>query len=414
MGHLLGAPPRPSGFCASLVSAGTLRGCATWIEVDSLDFDAPDTAVTAFVIDQPRQGDRSPGTGLELNGWVIGRDAPVRGIRTSSSGQQGIVHPVGVQRPDVAAVYPDHPDAGFCGFSAWVSIDPRRRDWQIDVEGVVADGGTVGIAQIRGRVTNVPHVPTPGNRVIAAPDFVIIGTQRGGTTSLHAYLSAHSQVITPATKELHFFTDRYERGLDWYLGQFPRDLPPDVITGEATPYALFHPMAPRRLLATAPAAKSIVLLRNPVERAYSHFLLERSRGEETLDFTAALDAELERLDGEEARLVRDPAYVSHPHKHASYVARGEYVRQLEHWFGVFPQEQMLVVRSEELYERSAETFARVADFLAIDRDPDISFTAHNQTSGPPLDPAIRRRLSEHFAPFNARLTDLLGWDPGWR
>jgi Sulfotransferase domain len=415
MGHLLGAPPRSSSVCANPVSAGSSRGCATWIEVDSLEFDAPDPAtVTAFAIDQPRPSDRSPGTGLELNGWVIARDAPVRGIRTSSSGQQGIVHPLGVRRPDVAAEYPDNQHADFSGFSAWVPIDPRRRDWQIDVEGVLADGGTVGIAQIRGRVTDVPHVPNPGNRVIAAPDFVIIGAQRGGTTSLHAYLSAHPQVITPVTKELHFLTDRYERGLDWYLGQFPGEFPPGVITGEATPYALFHPLAPRRLLEIAPAAKSIVLVRNPVERAYSHFLLERSRGEESLDFTAALDAELERLDGEEARLARDPAYVSHPHKHASYVARGEYVRQLERWFGVFPRDQILVVRSEDLYERSAETFACVADFLAIDPDLNIPFTAHNQTSGSPLDPTIRRRLSEHFAPFNARLADLLGWDPGWR
>jgi len=253
----------------------------------------------------------------------------------------------------------------------------------------------------------------PGNRVIAAPDFVIIGTQRGGTTSLHANLSTHPQVKTPATKELHFLTDRYERGLDWYLGQFTRELPPDVITGEATPYALFHPLAPQRLLKIAPVAKSIVLLRNPVDRAYSHFLLERSRGDETLDFTAALDAERERLDGEETRLVRDPASVSDPHKHASYVARGEYVRQLERWFDVFPREQILVVRSEDLYERSAETLSRVADFLAINRDVTIPFTAHNQTSGPPLDPAIRRRLSDHFAPLNARLADLLGWDPRW-
>jgi hypothetical protein len=414
MGHLLGAPPRSSSACANSVNAGSPHGCATWIEVDSLEFDASDpAAITAFAIDQPAPGDRFPGTGLELNGWVIGRDTPVRGIRTSRSSQQGLVHPLDVRRPDVAAVYPSNPDAGFSGFSAWVPIDPQRRDWQIDIEGVLADS-SVGIARIRGRVTDVPHVSKPSNRVITAPDFVIIGTQRGGTTSLHAYLSAHPQVNTPATKELHFLTDRYERGLDWYLGQFPEELPPGVITGEATPYALFHPLAPGRLLEIAPAAKSIVLLRNPAERAYSHFLLERLRGEETLDFVAALDAELERLDGEEARLERDPAHVSHPHKHASYLARGEYVRQLERWFGIFPREQILVVRSEDLYERSAETFARVADFLAIDPDSTIPFTAHNQTTGLPLDPAVRRRLSEHFAPFNARLADLLGWDPGWR
>jgi hypothetical protein len=414
MGHLLGAPPRPAGFCANPVSAGSRRGCATWIEVDSLVVIAPDPAViTAFAIDQPRPGDRSPGSGLEITGWVIGREGPIRGIQTSSSDQQSTVHPLAVRRPDVGADYPDQPDAGFSGFSAWVAIDPRERVWQIDVDAVLADGETAGIAQIRGRVVDDASVPSPGTRVITAPDFVIIGTQRGGTTSLHAYLSAHPQVMTPATKELHYLTDRHERGLDWYLGQFPQVLPPNVITGEATPYALFHPLAPRRLREIAPAAKSIVLLRNPVDRAYSHFLLERSRGEETLDFAAALDAELERLDGEEARLARDPAYVSHSHKHASYVARGDYARQLERWFALFPREQILVIRSEDLYERRAEAFTRVAEFLAIDPNVTIPFTAHNQTSGSPLDPAIRRRLSQHFAPFNARLADLLGWDLDW-
>jgi hypothetical protein len=95
------------------------------------------------------------------------------------------------------------------------------------------------------------------------------------------------------------------------------------------------------------------------------------------------------------------------------MARGEYAQQLERWFGVFPREQILVVRSEDLYERRAETFVRVANFLAINPDMKIPFTVHNQTSGPPLGPATRRRLSEHFAPFNARLADLLGWDPSW-
>jgi hypothetical protein len=415
MGHLLGAPPRPSRVCANPVSAGSRRGCATWVEVDSLEFDTPDPAtIIAFAIDQPRPGDRSPGPGLEVNGWVIGRDAPVRGIRTSSVFQDSFVHPLGVRRPDVAADYPAQPDAGSSGFSAWVTIDPRGRVWQIDIDAVLADGGTAGLVQIRGRVVDDAYIARPGNRVVAAPDFVIIGTQRGGTTSLHAYLSAHPQVMTPTTKELHFLTDRHERGLDWYLGQFPRELPPHVITGEATPYALFHPLAPQRLLEVAPAARAIVLLRNPVNRAYSHFLLERSRGDETIDFTDALDAEMERLEGEEARLERDPAYVSDPHKHASYVARGEYARQLERWFHVFPREQILVIRSEDLYERSAEALTQVANFLSINPDVTIPFTTHNQTSGPPLDRAIRRRLSNHFAPLNARLADLLGWDPDWR
>ena len=414
MGYLLGAPPRTSSHQANPVNARSRQGLAPWIDVDAVQIDHPDPAsIIAFAIDQPGPADRSPGAGLEINGWVIARDTPAKGIRTTSSGQDSIVHSLSVRRPDVAAAYRDHPHAGESGFSAWASIDPHRRNWQIDIDAILADGGMTGLARIRGRVADDTFRPSPGNRVVAAPDFVIIGTQRGGTTSLHAYLSAHPQVITPPTKELHFLTDRYARGLDWYLGQFPRELPPHAIAGEATPYALFHPLAPRRLLEFAPAAKSIVLLRNPIDRAYSHFLLERSRGDETREFAAALDAELERLDGEEARLTRDPTHVSHSHKHASYVARGDYARQLERWFHTFPREQFLIVRSEDLYARSAEVLTQVTDFLAIDRNITIPFTTHNQSSGPPLDPTIRRRLSDHFAPLNTRLATLLGWEPGW-
>lgn len=414
MGHLLGASPRPAGSRAHPVSPGSSLGHAIWTEVDSVDLHSPNPAgVTAFAIDQPRPGDRSRGFGLEVNGWVIGRDEPVRGIRTCASGQQSTLYLLDVRRPDVASDYPDYSHAGASGFSTWASIDPSNRDWQIAVEAILASGEPVRIAQIRGRLAEEPYVPRPGNRPVAAPDFVIIGTQRGGTTSLHAYLGAHPQVQTPATKELHFITDRYERGLDWYLGQFPAELAPDVITGEATPYALFHPLAPRRLREIAPAARLIALLRNPVDRAYSQYFLERSGGHETLDFAAALDAEQTRLDGEEARLAREATYASAPHKHASYLARGDYARQLERWLAIFPKEQILIIRSEDLYERTAETFAQVTQFLGISLTTPIQFTAHNRSASPPLDPAIRDRLSRHFIPLNARLAGLLGWDPGW-
>ena len=396
------------------MSARSPHGCATWLEVTSLcSRSSPLAGVTAFAIDQPRPGNRFRGIGLEINGWIIGQDAALRGVRASVPGRLGACAPLDIRRPDVAADYPAHPHAGSSGFSTWASIDPNNREWQITVEAVPANGEAVEITKIRGRVAVELYTSSPGNRAVAWPDFMIIGTQRGGTTSLHTYLNAHPQVQTPATKELHFVTDRYERGLDWYLGQFPAELPAKTITGEATPYALFHPLAPQRLGEIAPAARLIALLRNPVDRAYSHYLLERSRGTETLDFSAALDAEPERLNGEEARLARDPAYASVPHKHASYMARGEYARQLERWFGVFSREQILVIRSEDLYQRSADTFARVTQFLGINRTAPIPFMAHNRSSGPPLDPDIRDRLSRHFAPLNARLADLLGWDPGW-
>src|SRR5205814_8592218 len=110
----------------------------------------------------------------------------------------------------------------------------------------------------------------------------------------------------------------------------------------------------------------------------------------------------------------DDAYVSRAHKHHSYLARGDYARQLDGWFARFPREQLLILRSEDFFARPAETFSSIAAFLGIDDDVSVPVTAQNRSQGPPLDPALQQRLAEHFAPYNARLHNLLGWDPGWK
>ena len=387
----------------------------TEVEVSGVQLASrPPTGIAAFAIDSPRVGDRSFGAGVEINGWVIGQDAPVRHVRPITIGGRDARYPVDVRRPDVAAAYPAFGHAGVSGFRAWAPIDPAAADWRIAIEALLADGSVATLAELSGAARRSQRCERADGLVpAAAPDFVIIGAQRAGTTSLHAYLSAHPQVQTPVTKELHFLTDRYERGLDWYLGQFPLSLPPGTLTGESTPYALFHPLSPERLGQIAPRAKLIALLRNPVERAYSHYLLERSRGLEPLAFGDALEAEADRLAGEEVRLRRDPTSVSMPHKHFSYVARGDYAPQLERWLASYPRDQLLVLQSEALYTKTPETFARVATFLGIAPEKDVPFVAHNRSSGPPSDPEIRGRLARHFAPLNARLKELIGWAPDW-
>jgi hypothetical protein len=410
---LLGTPQAITGARVERVRVNGSPGMACRVHVDSFVLHPPDPEIVAFAIDQPRAGEQFCGAGFEINGWVIGGKVPVGRVRATMQSQSTLLYPLGVRRPDVAADYPSHPLAGVSGFSGWAPVDPNQGDWQLTLEAILANRDTVMLAEVRGQ-TRVEPLPTPpGMRTITAPDFLIIGTQRGGTTSLHAHLGTHPRVSTPSTKELHFVTDRYERGLDWYLGQFPAGLAPGTLTGEATPYALYHPLAPQRLRDIAPEAKLIVLLRNPVERAYSHYLLEVARGDELLEFSAALDAEPHRLKGEEARLVQDPMYRSTAHQHYSYAARGDYAPQLDRWFEFFPREQILVLRSEDLYWRSAETYARVAGFLGIEPVIRAPFAVHNQTSGPPLDQRIRKQLSRHFAPLNAGLADFLGWDPGW-
>jgi hypothetical protein len=368
--------------------------------------------IAAFAIDTPRQGDVVPAGGVEINGWAIGRNGPVSSVRAATTQNARRSARLDVVRPDVAADYRTISHAAISGFSFWVPLPPASAKWRLTLTAELEDGQSVDLAAISGRsVARPPSVPG-GHRRITAPDFVIIGAQRGGTTSTHAYLSAHPRVTTAPTKEIHFLTDRHERGPAWYIGQFPKSLPNGSLTGEATPYALFHPLSPRRLHEIAPEAKLIVLLRNPVDRAYSHYLHERALGVEHLTFAEALDAEPARLAGEEQKLVDDLTYSSFAHKHASYVARGDYASQLERWFTWYPRESFLIIRSEDLYVRTNATFNRVTSFLGLP-DAEVPLAIYNRTTGPLLDPKLRQRLERHFAPASAALAELLGWDPAW-
>lgn len=245
-----------------------------------------------------------------------------------------------------------------------------------------------------------------------APAFVIVGAQRGGTTSLYRYLAAHPGVLPASRKELHYFTNRHDRGPDWYRSQFP-PTPPGTITGESTPYYLFHPHAPRRLHAFAPDVKLIVLLRNPVDRAYSHYQLQVRRRHETLPFEEAIAREKERLAGELEKLIEDDRYVSFNYQHYSYLARGRYVDQLRSWFAVFPREHFLILRSEDLYQDPAAVVRTVTAFLGLPPVELADPRPHNDGHYAALRPETRRRLAACFSPKNEELAALLGTDLGW-
>ncbi|HXS47682.1 MAG TPA: sulfotransferase domain-containing protein, partial [Solirubrobacterales bacterium] len=171
------------------------------------------------------------------------------------------------------------------------------------------------------------------------PDFLIIGAQKGGTTSLHAYLSEHRRVSPSSTKEVHFFDHAYDRGLGWYRAHFQRSAKaPLSLSGEATPYYLFHPLVPARVAETLPESRLIVILRDPVDRAFSHHNHELALGFEDLPFEEAIEREPERLEGEQERILEDPGYRSFAHQHHSYVSRGRYAEQLERWLAHVPPE----------------------------------------------------------------------------
>jgi Sulfotransferase domain len=244
------------------------------------------------------------------------------------------------------------------------------------------------------------------------PEFLILGAQKAGTTALYAYLRWHPAITGPAWKEVSYFDRHYRRGVHWYRGQFPLR-PGDRLVGEASPGYLFHPLAPKRVKATVPEARLIVLLRDPVDRALSHYHHEVALGREPLTFEQAVEAEPERTRGEEERLLREPDYFSHPWWDYTYLARGRYAEQLERWLAVFPREQVLVVASDDLAAAPAQTYARALEFLGASAHELDSYPRVYQQRYGEMRPDTRRRLAEYFAEPNRRLYELLGRDFGW-
>lgn len=259
------------------------------------------------------------------------------------------------------------------------------------------------------------------------PDFVIVGAQKGGTTSLFRLLSQHPGIRPADRKELHYFSLFYDRGLGWYRDCFPATREGEI-TGEGSPYYLFHPHAPERMAQTIPRARLIAMLRNPVDRAYSHWNHEVTtvsrmykRTVEPLGFEDAVEAEEERLRGEEARMLEDPKYASFNHQHYSYLSRGVYVDQLARFSRFFDAKQMLVLRSEDFFERTSETLGRIAKFLDLpvglpEWEPESRSLENIVLKGEyerGMSLATRRRLEDYFEPHNQRLRKYLGQDFGW-
>jgi Sulfotransferase domain len=250
-------------------------------------------------------------------------------------------------------------------------------------------------------------------RLRPLPDFLILGAQKAGTTALYAYLRRHPGITGPRWKEVSYFDRHYRRGRAWYRGNFPVRLSSERIVGEASPSYLFHPLAPERVAALLPGARLIAILRDPVERAYSHYQHEVAFGRERLSFEDALEQEDARLSGELERMQAEPAYFSQAWWSHTYLARGLYAEQLERWWAAFPAEQLLVLANEELAAEPAATYARVLAFLGAEPYELETYPRVFDRDYPDLKSETRERLAAHFAGPNRRLYDLLGRDLGW-
>ena len=248
------------------------------------------------------------------------------------------------------------------------------------------------------------------------PSALIIGTQKGGTTFLFDYLVQHPDVLPPLNKEIHYFDLNYARGVTWYRARFPYSyqLRGRAMTLDASPYYLAHPLVPQRVTGLLPGAKLIVLLRNPVDRAFSHYQHEVRGGRESLSFPQAIERESERLAGEEERLRQEPAYYSYNHHRYSYMLRGVYIEQLRRWAQHFPRSQLLVLQSEWLFRDPAAATVAVQGFLGLRPQRFERYEPSyqgNYERGMSAD--LRTRLASYFEPYNRELYQWLGQEFDW-
>jgi hypothetical protein len=255
----------------------------------------------------------------------------------------------------------------------------------------------------------------------ALPDFLIIGAMKAGTTFLYNVLTRHPHVEPAVFKELSYFNNLIEdEGPEWYRRCFPKPRWKDgrrTITGEATPY-LSHAHAPERAAQLVPQARLIALLRNPVDRAYSHYQQAARKGREPPTFEEAVEAEAAWLCGAQDELFERKDDIGRDHRRY-YLARGIYVDQLMRWSKFFAHRQLLVLKSEDLYERGPDILKRVLSFLDLPewQPEDWREVPTKRNKGTSydreMDPVTRRRLEDFFEPHNRRLYEYLGIDFGW-
>jgi len=235
-------------------------------------------------------------------------------------------------------------------------------------------------------------------------DFVVAGTIKGGTTALDEYLRLHPQIGMGRIKEIRFFdNERYFHGGHLHYREY-HELFSGVwtrkILGEATPDYMYAPNAPSRICDYNPKMKIIMLLREPVSRAYSHWNMERQLNKEPRAFGDAVRQELWR--GADA-LAEQPGF--------AYVHRGFYSEQLERVWKLFSREQTLILKSEELRKNHLQTLNRIFQFLGVDEQREIpNLESHARDYEKTISPEDKAFLAEVFEPEIKKLQQLLNWD----
>ncbi len=257
----------------------------------------------------------------------------------------------------------------------------------------------------------------PSAALRTRPDFMIIGAQRSGTSSLYRWLGGHPQVIPSLRKETEYFSALYGEGEQWYRSHFPLQIRRRR-TFEATPDYLFDPRAPSRIKQFSPDIRLIVLLRQPEKRTISHYRHMVRHGYEDLPLAQALETEESRLRQELIEIKTDPLYRARDLSRYSYLARSRYSEQFERWFRLFDRGQFCILRSEDLFGDPKSSFSEVLRFLDLEDWSPGHFRNHSYLdtrSAPTTETsdADERLVATYLGGEEPRLAELLGSQISW-
>ena len=250
------------------------------------------------------------------------------------------------------------------------------------------------------------------------PDFMIIGTARSGTTSLYYDICQHPCVLPAAYDELGYFDSNFHLGLNWYRSLFPtlfskwlvKQKKQFAITGEDTPFYIWDPIVAKRILKNLPKIKLIVLLRNPVDRAYSNYHLGVRSGTENLSFEDAIKLEIKRLEeiNEESKSSIEKYAIRR-----SYLAKGFYADQLKIWFEIFNSNQLLIISTEDLKSNPQKVINKIYNFLEIPDNHKLIPEKQKKAVYPEMKKETREFLIDFYKKNNTELFSLIGQKFDW-
>ncbi len=255
-----------------------------------------------------------------------------------------------------------------------------------------------------------------------SPTFLIIGAAKCGTSSLYDYLMLHPCVGNSLTKQIHFFDRYYDRQISWYKVCFPfvwkkfmieKIKHKNFATGEATAHYMTHPLAAKRAYEVVPNAKIIVMLRNPVDRAYSHYQMEKANKKEELTFEEAIEKEPERIRGEFEEMLHNKNNSGRNYPHRAYIKSGEYMEQIKPWLELYPKENFMFIKSEEFNKNTSLVYNEVLKFLRLHPFELKKYEKIRKREYEKMNPDIRKKLIEYFKPHNEELYELLGKNFQW-